>query len=136
MLNDLRRRWPQAILREDSETTGPILAHIFPPSGSQPPELDILVGGSRFQIRVWRTLLQIPPGRRVSYRHIAQAIGNAGAARAVGAAVGANPVAWLIPCHRVIRGDGQLGGYHWGLSRKQACLLWEMGKFLARESSC
>ena len=71
----------------------------------------------------------------MSYRHIAEAIGNAGAARAVGAAVGANPVAWLIPCHRVIRGDGQLGGYHWGLSRKQACLLWELGKFLARESS-
>lgn len=81
--------------------------------------------GTEFQTRVWRALLRIPPGRTSSYGEIAAQIGRPGAARAVGAAVGSNPVGVLVPCHRVIRADGATGGYRWGTNRKAALLSWE-----------
>jgi len=84
--------------------------------------LPILIKGTPFQLKVWEALLRIPPGSRVSYKHIAASVGSHGANQAVGSAVGKNPVALLIPCHRVIREDGLLGGYRWGLERKLAIL--------------
>ena len=81
--------------------------------------------GTNFQLRVWRALLQLEPRARSSYGELAQRLGSPGAARAVGQAVGANPVAWLIPCHRVLRASGELGGYRWGPERKRAILAWE-----------
>jgi AraC family transcriptional regulator of adaptative response/methylated-DNA-[protein]-cysteine methyltransferase len=83
------------------------------------------VRGTSFQLRVWRALLRVPPGTFVSYGQLANAAGNPRAARATGAAVACNPVAFLIPCHRVIRADGTLGGYRWGVARKRAILAWE-----------
>lgn len=94
--------------------------------------LSVLVKGTPFQIKVWEALLRIPPGIRVSYKQLANTVGSPGASRAVGSAVGKNPVALLIPCHRVIREDGMLGGYHWGLERKLALLGCEsMGRIAA-----
>ncbi len=87
------------------------------------------VSGTNFQISVWKALLQIPPAKIVSYSQVATAIGHPKSARAVGLAVGANPVAFLIPCHRVIQQSGKLGGYHWGLTRKQAIHAWESARF-------
>jgi AraC family transcriptional regulator of adaptative response/methylated-DNA-[protein]-cysteine methyltransferase len=87
--------------------------------------LSLHVEGTNFQIAVWRALLSIPPGRLASYSQIAGALGCPRASRAVGNAVGANPVALLIPCHRVIQQSGALGGYRWGASRKQMAQMWE-----------
>ena len=81
--------------------------------------------GTPWQRQVWRALLEIPAGETTSYKSIAEQVRTPKAARAVGAAVGANPVAWLIPCHRVIAADGQLTGYHWGVERKRAMLAYE-----------
>jgi len=90
--------------------------------------LSLHVSGTNFQISVWKALLQIPPAKVASYSQIASAIGHPGSARAVGQAVGANPVAILIPCHRVIQQSGKLGGYHWGETRKQALHAWESAR--------
>lgn len=122
---DLLKRWPQARLRADARQTVAIAEQIFQSGADRPAPLHLLVRGTNFQVQVWRALLQIPEGRVSNYAAVAQSIGRPGASRAVGSAIGANPIAWLIPCHRVLRGDGQLGGYHWGLARKQACLIWE-----------
>ena len=81
--------------------------------------------GTNFQVRVWEALLKLGANAALDYGHIARAIGQAGASRAVGQAVGRNPVAFLIPCHRVLRRDGALGGYRWGVDRKRAMLAWE-----------
>ncbi len=87
------------------------------------------VQGTNFQLKVWRALLELGAGTPTSYGALARAAGKPAAARAVGAAVGANPVAWLIPCHNVLRADGALGGYHWGAARKRAMLAWqELGR--------
>jgi AraC family transcriptional regulator of adaptative response/methylated-DNA-[protein]-cysteine methyltransferase len=88
----------------------------------------LLVRGTNFQVKVWRALLQIPVGSVATYEDIATAIGSPNAVRAVGTAIGRNPVAFLIPCHRVIRTTGALGGYRWGLPRKRAMLAWESPK--------
>ena len=85
----------------------------------------LALSGAPFRRQVWRALLCIPSARTVSYGDIAAAAGKAGAARATGAAVGANPISWLIPCHRVLAADGRLTGYHWGLDRKRAMLAYE-----------
>ena len=92
-------------------------------SASTPIKLH--VSATNFQLQVWKALLNCPSGARVSYQDIAKAVGNDNASRAVGTAIGANPVAFLIPCHRVIRQSGALGGYRWGLDHKQALLSWE-----------
>jgi AraC family transcriptional regulator, regulatory protein of adaptative response / methylated-DNA-[protein]-cysteine methyltransferase len=86
--------------------------------------------GTDFEIRVWEALLRIPMGHAVSYSDVARYLGRPSAARAVGAAVGRNPISFVVPCHRVLRGDGSLGGYHWGLTRKKALIGWEAGRIL------
>ena len=88
----------------------------------------MLAQGTNFQLKVWEALLRIPPGAVTTYGQIAQSIGSPAAVRAVGTAVGSNPVGFLIPCHRVIQSTGKLGGYHWGEMRKTAIVGWEMAK--------
>ena len=124
-VQDLSRRWPAACLAEDSETTGRTVRRIFPEAGAKAAPLKLLVRGTPFQIDVWQALLKIPPGDLRSYAEIALAVRRPKAVRAVGSAIGANPVAWLIPCHRVVRSDGGLGGYRWGLATKRACQAYE-----------
>jgi AraC family transcriptional regulator, regulatory protein of adaptative response / methylated-DNA-[protein]-cysteine methyltransferase len=128
-LEDMQRRWPNAQYTEDSAKTAPYAARIFAPGkwrDGQPLRITFI--GSDFEIRVWEKLLQIPMGRAVSYGDIATAIDKPKAARAVGAAVGRNPISFVVPCHRVIGKSGDITGYHWGLTRKRAILGWEAGQ--------
>ncbi len=128
-LDDMRRRWPRAHFREDEKQTAPSIARIFDPRRWSPDRpVRLILIGTDFEVRVWETLLKIPMGRAVSYNDIARHIGQPTAARAVGSAVGRNPISFVVPCHRVLRGDGALGGYHWGLTRKQALIGWETGR--------
>lgn len=129
-LAELRAAWPAAHLQPTADEAAALLARIFArffvhgsPAGAQP--LPLLLHGTNFQIKVWEALLAIPAGQATSYGALARGLGLPGAARAVGRAVGANPIAWLIPCHRVLRESGELGGYRWGLERKQALIAWE-----------
>jgi len=122
----IREDWPHATLREDAHGTAELAERVFRSFASPPPKpLALLVKGSNFQIRVWHALLELPFGSVATYRDIARRIQDPGAARAVGNAVGANPIAWLIPCHRVIRESGELSRYRWGETRKAAVLGWE-----------
>jgi AraC family transcriptional regulator of adaptative response/methylated-DNA-[protein]-cysteine methyltransferase len=128
-LADMKRRWPKATYVEDREITGPVAARIFDPKLWRPNEpLRVVLIGTDFEVRVWETLLQIPMGRFTTYSDIARKLDNPNAARAVGAAVGKNPVCFVVPCHRVIGKSGELTGYHWGLTRKRAMLGWEAGR--------
>lgn len=128
-LADMRRRWPRATYRESAAETEPAAARIFDPARWSPDTpLRVVLIGSDFEIRVWETLLRIPLGRAATYSGIAGHIGRPSAARAVGAAVGKNPVSFVVPCHRVLGRSGNLTGYHWGLTRKQAMLGWERGR--------
>ncbi|MFQ2471512.1 bifunctional transcriptional activator/DNA repair enzyme AdaA [Aeromonas caviae] len=128
-LTALTHNWPEAELREAPSRTQGVIHTMF--DGSKTPDrpISLHVSGTNFQISVWRALLQIPPARVVSYAQVASAVGNPKAARAVGLAVGANPVALMIPCHRVIQQNGKLGGYHWGEIRKQAIHAWEAARY-------
>ncbi len=122
----LRTRWPRATLAHDPALAESTVARIFSAAreaGSAP--LTLHLHGTHFQLKVWEALLAIRPGTIASYAQVAAAIGTPAATRAVGAAVGANPLAFVIPCHRVLRSDGGLGGYRWGLLRKRAMLAWE-----------
>lgn len=123
----LRRDWPNAELRRDDPAVREIGERVFcRESGlGAPPGLRAFVRGAPFRVRVWRALLAVPPGSLVSYGRLAAVAGNPAAARAAGAAVASNPLAYLIPCHRVIRETGILGGYRWGLERKRLMLAWE-----------
>jgi AraC family transcriptional regulator of adaptative response/methylated-DNA-[protein]-cysteine methyltransferase len=129
-LDNLRAEWPGARLRRDDAAAASLAAHIFDRGAhvGTRPALRACVRGTAFQVRVWRALLRIPPGALVSYGRLAAALGAPKAARAVGTAVGRNPLAYLVPCHRVIRETGVLGGYRWGAMRKQALLAWESGR--------
>ena len=122
----LRGRWNRAAFRESPEATRPLADRLFIRGSGA---FDLFVKGSAFQLKVWEALLRIPPGAVTSYERIAARIGTPRAARAVGAAVARNPVAFLIPCHRVIRKTGALGGYRWGETRKKAMLAWEAARF-------
>lgn len=125
----LAARWPEASLRRSPEAGQPYLARIFPPPGAGSREpLTVAVRGTNFQLKVWQALLRIPPGETASYSEVARAIGRPSAARAVGGAVGRNPVAYLIPCHRVIRSAAGFGDYRWGVERKRAMLGWEAAR--------
>ncbi len=124
-LSDLHKRWPHATVIENHQQTPAIVESIFKREKALDRPLSLYVSGTNFQIIVWKALLQLSPGMVASYSQVANAIGRPGAARAVGQAVGANPVAFLIPCHRVIRECGKLGGYRWGEIRKQAIHVWE-----------
>ncbi|MFO1184685.1 MAG: methylated-DNA--[protein]-cysteine S-methyltransferase [Bauldia sp.] len=130
--DDLARRWPAATLRADDAATAPLARRIFdPPRWQRDAPLRIVMIGSDFEIRVWQALLAVPPGGATTYSGLASAIGAPKAARAVGAAVGRNPLSFVVPCHRVLGKGGSLTGYHWGLTRKRAILGWEAG-LLAR----
>lgn len=126
---DLELRWPGASVAESSRRTSQVAQEIFEPLGArQGRPLGLLVRGTNFQVQVWNALLRIPPGRFAAYEDLAHAVGSPRAMRAVGTAVGRNPVAFLIPCHRVIRANGAIGGYRWGLPRKRAMIAWEAGR--------
>jgi AraC family transcriptional regulator of adaptative response/methylated-DNA-[protein]-cysteine methyltransferase len=124
-VDDLRARWPAATVVRDDAGTADAAARAFPGSVRHGGPLALHVRGTNFQLRVWDALLRVPPGVTTSYATLATEIGRPTAARAVGNAVGANPISWLIPCHRVLRGDGALGGYAWGPDRKRTMLVWE-----------
>lgn len=126
---DMSGRWPNATYVEDMSATQPYAARIFDPTlwrADQP--LRVVMIGTDFQLRVWDALLRIPMGRACTYSSIAAQIGAPKASRAVGAAVGANPMSFVVPCHRAIGKSGALTGYHWGLTRKRAILGWEAGQ--------
>jgi AraC family transcriptional regulator of adaptative response/methylated-DNA-[protein]-cysteine methyltransferase len=127
-LEDMRRRWPEADYVNDPSVTAPIVSRVFDQSRWQAEQpLRIVFIGSDFETKVWQTLLKIPMGRATTYSDIASHIGNTKASRAVGSAVGKNPISFVVPCHRVLGKSGGLCGYHWGLTRKQAILGWEAG---------
>ena len=123
---DLRSRWPNAGLRENPAATRRYASLIFAAPGRARREpVDVLLGGTNFQLKVWEALLRIPPGSAATYEDLAGRVCTAAATRAVASAVARNPVAFLIPCHRVIRKTGAFGEYRWGPARKKAILLWE-----------
>jgi len=128
-LDDMRGRWPKARYGEDKERTGAIARRIFDPTLWRPERpLRVVLIGTDFEVRVWETLLGIPMGRATTYSDVAAKLGRPKAARAVGAAVGKNPVSFVVPCHRVMGKSGDLTGYHWGITRKRAMLGWEAGR--------
>ncbi len=128
VLQELRARWPNAHLEEDAAATAATAQTIFGRSGGQ---ITLFLKGTNFQIRVWEALLRVPAGHAVTYEDIAYSIGRPTAMRAVGAAIGQNPIAYLIPCHRVLRKSGVFGEYHWGACRKKALLAWESAQVSA-----
>ena len=128
-LADMQRRWPEATYVEDVERTAPLARRIFDPKlwrADRP--LRVVLIGTDWEVRVWDALLKVPMGRVTTYSDIAAKVCTPAAARAVGAAVGKNPIAFVVPCHRVIGKRGDLTGYHWGLTRKCAMLGWEAGR--------
>jgi len=123
-MQDLVSRWPKARFAQNADVLRPWVATAFGTQASA-EKAPIYMIGAPFQIKVWEALLRIPSGHVTTYSEIANAIGSPRAVRAVGTAVGRNPVGWLIPCHRALRKSGGLGGYHWGLPVKRALLAWE-----------
>lgn len=119
----LARSWPLATLAADAASARESAQKIF--SSAESDRINLHVRGTNFQVQVWKALLNLSAGETISYGELAAAVGRPEAARAVGNAVGRNPVAWIIPCHRVLRSDGSLGGYHWGTRRKETMLAWE-----------
>jgi AraC family transcriptional regulator of adaptative response/methylated-DNA-[protein]-cysteine methyltransferase len=126
---EIQARWPNAALEENSARTRPYAATIFGAANHHGlQKLPLLVKSTNFQIKVWEALLRIPPGAVATYEDVAAQAGRPGAARATGQAIGSNPIAFLIPCHRVIRKIGVPGGYRWGTTRKRAMLAWEAAR--------
>jgi AraC family transcriptional regulator of adaptative response/methylated-DNA-[protein]-cysteine methyltransferase len=128
-LKDMQRRWPLATYVEDHAGTAALAGRVFDSSqwrADQP--LRVVLIGTDFEVRVWETLLKIPMGRATTYSDVACKIDAPKASRAVGAAVGKNPISFVVPCHRVIGKSGALTGYHWGITRKRAMLGWETGQ--------
>jgi AraC family transcriptional regulator, regulatory protein of adaptative response / methylated-DNA-[protein]-cysteine methyltransferase len=125
-LGELQARWPLARWVDEPGASAPSVMGLFGPAGTAVPIRLVLIG-TDFEVRTWQALLNVPVGRAVSYADIARAIHCPKASRAVGSAVGRNPLAFVVPCHRVLRGDGGLGGYHWNVTRKQAIIGWEAG---------
>lgn len=131
VFEDMSARLPRANYVEDSQNAARLARGIFQNlHGEQPLRLHLI--GSNFEIKVWETLLKIPVGGATTYSDIARAIQNPKAVRAVGSAVGRNPISFVVPCHRVLGKSGNLCGYHWGLTRKKAILGWERGKLLSQ----
>jgi len=128
-LADMKARWPRATYVEDSARTAVVAKRIFDPTQWQQSQpLRVVLIGTDWEVRVWEALMQIPMGRLVTYSDIAGKVRSPAAARAVGAAVGKNPVSFVVPCHRVVGKSGELTGYHWGITRKRAMLGWEAGQ--------
>lgn len=124
----LRKAWPEASFRRDDKVAETCVSQIFSQLQPEKPKIHLTVRGTNFQVKVWEALLNIPFGAVTTYQKIAEQIGHPNAMRAVGTAVGDNPVAYLIPCHRVIRKEGKPGPYHWGEYRKKAIIGWEMAR--------
>ena len=128
-VENLGMRWPAAQVFHDPQRTAPTADRIFNPRSQAreagQPEFQLFVKGTNFQVNVWRALLRIPEGSIVSYKQLAHITGNPSAVRATASAVGANPVSYLLPCHRILRTSGELGGYHWGIERKRALIAWD-----------
>jgi AraC family transcriptional regulator of adaptative response/methylated-DNA-[protein]-cysteine methyltransferase len=124
-LNDLCYHWTNAKISESASRTAPVIGKVFSPRPDNPLAVHLM--GTNFQIKVWEALLHLPPGQVTTYQGLARQLGNQKLARAAGNAVGHNPVAYLIPCHRVLRQIGEFGEYRYGSSRKKAILLWESG---------
>jgi len=128
-VHDLEKKWPAADLVENPDATGKIAKRIFGglvrSAGDSP--IKVWLRGTNFQIKVWQALLKIPEGTIVSYSDVAKSIGRPDAVRAVANAVGSNPISWLIPCHRVLRNSGAIGGYGGGIARKKIMLAREIG---------
>jgi len=123
LLNDLQSQWQNARISKNIAATKNMAENIFAPGKKE--QIKLLVKGTPFQVKVWEALLKIPFGSLSSYQTIANAVGSPGGTRAVGSAIGANPVAYLIPCHRVIRQEAIIGQYRWGTTRKKALIGWE-----------
>jgi AraC family transcriptional regulator of adaptative response/methylated-DNA-[protein]-cysteine methyltransferase len=127
-LNDMRARWPKARYVEDLAATAATARRIFDPMLWRPEQpLRVVLIGTDFEVRVWEKLLTIPMGKLATYSDIADKVCTPKAARAVGAAVGKNPICFVVPCHRVVGKNGDITGYHWGITRKRAMLGWEAG---------
>lgn len=127
-LADMMRRWPKAQFERDDEAAAGYIRRAFDPEEwRRDRPLRVILIGTDFEIRVWETLLRVPLGAAATYGAIAETIGRPKAARAVGAAVGRNPLSFVVPCHRILGQSGALTGYHWGLTRKKAILGWEAG---------
>jgi AraC family transcriptional regulator of adaptative response/methylated-DNA-[protein]-cysteine methyltransferase len=131
-LADMQRRWPRATYLEDTAAAAATVRRIFDPDlwRAERP-LRVVLIGTDWEVRVWEALLQVPMGRTTTYSDIAAKMCRVKAARAVGAAVGKNPISFVVPCHRVVGKSGDLTGYHWGLTRKRAMLGWEAGRIAA-----
>lgn len=127
-MEDLRSRWPRAEFIEDPMMLRPWVQAAFGVANDRQDAAPLFLIGAPFQIKVWEALLRIPTGHVTTYSELADSIGRPGAMRAVGTAVGRNPISWLIPCHRALRKSGGLGGYHWGLPVKRAMLAWESAR--------
>ncbi|MDO8875542.1 MAG: bifunctional helix-turn-helix domain-containing protein/methylated-DNA--[protein]-cysteine S-methyltransferase [Pseudolabrys sp.] len=131
-LRDMRARWPKAKYVEDYAATAATARRIFDQAMWKPDQpLRVVLIGTDFEIRVWEKLLTIPMGKLATYSDLARSAGAPKAARAVGAAVGKNPICFVVPCHRVVGKNGDITGYHWGLTRKRAMLGWEAGMSVA-----
>ena len=129
ILDDMIARWPAANFRLDEQVTCHHALQVFQPGKWRKDKpIRLVLIGSDFEVKVWETLLKIPMGRMVTYTDVAERIGRPSASRAVGTAVGRNPISFVVPCHRVVRKDGGLGGYHWGITRKRAIIGWEKGQ--------
>jgi AraC family transcriptional regulator of adaptative response/methylated-DNA-[protein]-cysteine methyltransferase len=129
---DLQRRWPNARYRRDDARVIPVAQRVFDPARWDPEQpVKLVLIGTDFEVKVWETLLKIPVGRATTYQSVAEHIGRPAASRAVGAAVGKNPISFVVPCHRVVGSTGALTGYHWGVPRKRAILGWEAGVIAA-----
>jgi len=126
--NELQQRYPNAKFIEQSDTLQKNTMHIFQQDWSKIPQLKLHLKATDFQLKVWEALLKIPMGKLTTYANIARDINSPNASRAVGTAIGRNPVGFLIPCHRVIKSNGIPGGYMWGPTRKSAIIGWEAAK--------
>ncbi|MCK5667636.1 MAG: MGMT family protein, partial [Gammaproteobacteria bacterium] len=125
-INNLRNHWPKANLFPDEQAAKNVIRDVFDnDNNNQRSSIRAFVNGTKFQLRVWRALLQVPTGKLVTYGQLAESINQPGASRAVGSAVAKNSLAYLIPCHRVIRGTGIIGNYRWGQGRKRLMITHE-----------
>ena len=121
VLADMKARWPKASYEKDTIFSDKEFKSIL----DQTKRIELCLIGSKLQVQVWKALLKIPPGKVTSYTNLAKHIGKPKAVRTVATAIGKNPLCWLIPCHRVLRANGDLGGYHWGLNVKKNMLAYE-----------
>lgn len=134
-LNALKQHFSNAYFQQKLDLIQQHALFIFQNDWSKLGDIKLHLKGTDFQLKVWETLLKIPMGQLSTYGHIASKIGHAKASRAVGTAIGSNPVAYLIPCHRVIQSSGNIGGYMWGNTRKTAIIGWEAAKTALREAN-